>query len=336
MLMRVFFILLTFMLGLAAAGCMPRPSIEGQQTYAALSPVPAAQNHTPYRVGPHDTLRINYFIHGDTGGDYLLQPGDSLRVEFTYNEELSREVVIRPDGRITLPHIGSLPAAAIKPDELAGRIREAFKKVLLRPEVTVDVLTYGGQLEALRNAVYTAQFGQNYHAAISSSGRLALPLLPAFPAAGLSVEAIETIVNDAYSRKIAGVAVSVALDQPKSSQIYVVGAVTKPGYYPLAQPTTALQAVALSGGYTEDAELSNVVIITRDASNHAMAEVVNMKDILARGDLSQDRLLKRHDIVFVPASLLSEASLIGERLRKMVPVNFSASYALNNDYDSRR
>jgi protein involved in polysaccharide export with SLBB domain len=75
--------------------------------------------------------------------DYVLGPGDTIKVEFYYNEKLNRQLVIRPDGRITLPLKGEVDASRLTPDQLSRRIRELFSDVLKEPVVTVTVETTG-------------------------------------------------------------------------------------------------------------------------------------------------------------------------------------------------
>ena len=71
---------------------------------------------------------------------YRLQPGDTILVSVLEDPELDREVLILPDGRISLPVAGSMVAAGRTPVELQsvirGRLRSNFVKP---PSVTVAV-----------------------------------------------------------------------------------------------------------------------------------------------------------------------------------------------------
>src|SRR5882672_7675158 len=58
----------------------------------------------------------------DTGappGEYLIGPGDMLRVFVWQNPDLSVTIPVRPDGRISIPLIQDLPAAEKTPTQLA-------------------------------------------------------------------------------------------------------------------------------------------------------------------------------------------------------------------------
>jgi polysaccharide export outer membrane protein len=79
------------------------------------------------------------------GGDYQLQPGDELDIRFYYNPELNTSVLIRPDGRISLPLANEVQAAGQTPAELSQRLRSAYERELRRPELTVIVRSFNSQ-----------------------------------------------------------------------------------------------------------------------------------------------------------------------------------------------
>lgn len=59
--------------------------------------------------------------------DYLIGPEDVLEISVWRNTELSKVVTVRPDGRISLPLIGDIQAAGLRPEEL----KESIVKRLL-------------------------------------------------------------------------------------------------------------------------------------------------------------------------------------------------------------
>jgi protein involved in polysaccharide export with SLBB domain len=77
---------------------------------------------------------------------YFLQIGDQIAVKFYQNQEFNEDVVIRPDGRISLQLIGDVPAAGLEPAALAAAIERAFASELSQPRVTVLVRTFGARV----------------------------------------------------------------------------------------------------------------------------------------------------------------------------------------------
>ena len=74
-------------------------------------------------------------------GDYAIGPDDVLGVVFWREPELSGDVTVRPDGRITLPVIGEMEAAGVHPEELRKRILAAATKYVTDANVQVVVRT---------------------------------------------------------------------------------------------------------------------------------------------------------------------------------------------------
>jgi len=73
--------------------------------------------------------------------DYVVGAEDVLGVVFWREAELSGDVTVRPDGRVTLPVIGELQAAGLRPEELKKQIETAAAKYVTEPNVTVVVRT---------------------------------------------------------------------------------------------------------------------------------------------------------------------------------------------------
>jgi polysaccharide export outer membrane protein len=76
---------------------------------------------------------------------YLLAPGDRLEVIVHTAPELSRELVIAPDGRIHMPLAGSVMAMALTPDELATLLRQALCSELIDPDLDVVATEFASQ-----------------------------------------------------------------------------------------------------------------------------------------------------------------------------------------------
>jgi polysaccharide export outer membrane protein len=71
--------------------------------------------------------------------EFLLGPEDVLEVVVWRNQDLSRVMVVRPDGMISMPIIGDVQAAGLTPDQLADRITKRLKDFKENPSVSVSV-----------------------------------------------------------------------------------------------------------------------------------------------------------------------------------------------------
>ena len=110
-----------------AAGIPTEPGATNapETTGVATAPKPGTPPTAPQMVGP----------------DYKIGPDDSLQVTVAEDAHMSGAVLVRPDGKITLPTIGDVPAAGLTPVELAANITELVKKYIKEPTVTVGVLS---------------------------------------------------------------------------------------------------------------------------------------------------------------------------------------------------
>ena len=72
-------------------------------------------------------------------GAYLVQPGDVLEIFVWKEPELSRKVLVRPDGFISFPLVQDLKAAGSAPSDLKRAIEDKLKDYVSAPNVTVVV-----------------------------------------------------------------------------------------------------------------------------------------------------------------------------------------------------
>ena len=77
-------------------------------------------------------------------GQYIIGPGDSLRVYVRDNPNLTISVPVRPDGRISIPLVQSMMAAGKTPGELAGDLEKSLSQYIRSPLVTVIVESFVG------------------------------------------------------------------------------------------------------------------------------------------------------------------------------------------------
>jgi polysaccharide biosynthesis/export protein len=71
--------------------------------------------------------------------DYVIGAEDVLSVVFWNAKELSAEVLVRPDGKISLPLLNDLPAAGMTPEQLADSIAKIGTKFVRDSGATVIV-----------------------------------------------------------------------------------------------------------------------------------------------------------------------------------------------------
>ncbi len=97
------------------------PSTNGNAGATVAAPAPASATSavatTGYVIGPDDVLVVNVWKEPD----------------------LSRSVVVRPDGKITLPLLKDMDASGSTPEQLQSRIEKGLADYVSKPSVTVIV-----------------------------------------------------------------------------------------------------------------------------------------------------------------------------------------------------
>ena len=83
--------------------------------------------------------RLDDKVYLAAPSEFFLGPEDVLRVMVWKSPDLSGEVTVRPDGTITMPLIGDVPAAGLTANVLAKRIGERLTEYVSSPIVTVQV-----------------------------------------------------------------------------------------------------------------------------------------------------------------------------------------------------
>ncbi len=77
--------------------------------------------------------------NSDDTEPYRISPGDVLHISVWNNEELTQDVTVRPDGKISLPLIQDVTASGFTTEELRKLIEVRLKEFIIEPVVTVVV-----------------------------------------------------------------------------------------------------------------------------------------------------------------------------------------------------
>ena len=72
---------------------------------------------------------------------YVIGADDVLVVTFWRDRDLSGEVTVRPDGKISLPLVNDIDAVGLTPEQLRDKVTEAARQFVEDPNVTVVVRT---------------------------------------------------------------------------------------------------------------------------------------------------------------------------------------------------
>ena len=307
-----------------------------------------------YLIGPSDVIEIVYnFRYELTPEEYILEVQDDLNIELLFNENLSRKVKIRMDGKITMPLVGEVKAADLSAAELRENLINKYAYYIKDPEVVVTVEQGNIKIQELKKAITTAPRGQSKIVPVRPDGKITLPLIGDVQAAGLTVPELRYEINRQYAKFVRNLDTTVILKQVNSPRIFVLGEVYEPGVYATPQPITAMQAIAMAKGLKDTASESSIVVLRDmglpvpkgirldidrifDLEESTLSEEWEKRRLRLRKKLEEsgeenitqsvyaelgnwkfiknDLVLQRNDIVYVPKTFIGEVDTFIEQV----------------------
>ena len=121
----------------------PPPPAGAGQAPAPAPPTKPAAPATGQPAPPAATAPASGTITPAAGvplpDSYVIGPDDVLQILFWRDKDMSTEVAVRPDGKITLPLLNEVQATGLTPDQLRDRITAEASKLVEDPNVSVIV-----------------------------------------------------------------------------------------------------------------------------------------------------------------------------------------------------
>ncbi|MFH2145339.1 MAG: polysaccharide biosynthesis/export family protein [Candidatus Omnitrophota bacterium] len=141
---------------------------------------------------------------------------------------------------------------------------------------------------------------------IRPDGNISLPLIGEINAYQLTPAELSGVITAKLGLFIKSPKVSVIVTNFGSRRILVLGEVKKPGIYTLSKQLTALEAIGMADGYTDDALLKNTLIVKKPYSANPIILSADLHRVIKNGEFGNDIILEPGDIVYVPTSFLGK------------------------------
>lgn len=150
---------------------------------------------------------------------------------------------------------------------------------------------------------------------VDLTGRISMPLIGSVEAVDLTTAQLDQKITAAYgSRYLVNPDVAVGVKSSTRRAVTVDGAVKQSGSYPINGPMTLMQAIALSGGASDDANLRRVAVF-RTVSGQRQAAAFDLQQI--RRGRASDPPVYPGDIVVVDGSSVKETQ---KRILSNIPI----------------
>ncbi|TNJ37011.1 SLBB domain-containing protein [Prosthecochloris vibrioformis] len=243
--------------------------------------------------------------------EYQIGPGDILGLAVWRRPELSAErLIVSPDGYISAPRVGMIPVAGKTSEEVKDAITTTLEALYTKPEVTVQIHEFnnnkayvlgnvnspgmvrftgkGTLLEGLSLAGGVPKEEQMTRCSIIRGNDQVIWIDLKDLLANGNMSLNTTIRNNDV----------IYVPSRTHDMVYIMGEVQSPGALQLHDGMSVLKAVMMAGGMMRTANAQKVFIIRQREVNGAVVEV-NLEDLIANADFSQNYILIPDDIIFV-------------------------------------
>lgn len=274
---------------------------------------------------------------------YEIGPGDRFTFLVRGRKDISREdIVVAPDGLVSLPRVGIFNIHGMTVPEATEYAVKALSKYYDDPDVSIELtLINNNQVYVLGRvanpgAVHFTGQGSLLEA-LSLAGGLPADTRLSFLSRCMIVRGNEMLIwvdlrellekgNLALNTKLQN-GDFIFIPQSEDQLAYVMGEVERPGVVVLRSQMSVLDAVMLSGGINLNADPENIFLI-RSEEGKGYVTQINLSQMIAKGDLRNNFILKDGDIVYAgPSNIGAFNTFITQLLPGMKAVDFTINTA---------
>ena len=301
-------------------------------------------NDVPSTFAPVDNIPVS--------PDYVLGPGDELRIQVYGQVNQQQSLVVDRTGNINFPEVGAVHVAGIKYSDLPAFLKSQFSRVYRNFDLNVNL----GQLRSIQVFVVGYANSPGSYTVSSLSTLLNALFASGGPTPQGSLRNIElqragqTVVHfDLYDLLLHGNKTKdvtlapgdVIFIPPVGAQVAISGSVDLPAIYEILPDTTASQVIKLAGGETTVA-LGTQVRIERiyEHSMRSLADVdlSHIDPVLHNGDILEiGEILGRYrNAVTLRGNVASPGRYVwkeGMRITDLIP---SKDLLITREYYRRR
>lgn len=263
---------------------------------------------------------------------YIIGPGDVLSLNVWGRPNVSDpEIIVGPDGVITVPRIGFINATGRTREDVAREIKEKLCLFYSYPEVILAVEAY-----------------KNNKAFVL--GRVEHPGVVTFPGKGTLLEALSmaggysTEAENTYLTKcsiIRGKNTIIWIDlnellrngnmslnariknndlifipESESELIYVMGEVVSPGICRVPGQLSLMDALMKAGGPTDNANRRKIFLIRATDDGRGIVKEIDLLAMLESADFTKNYLLQDNDVIYVAEKGISKFNYV---LKQIMP-----------------
>jgi len=200
----------------------------------------------------------------------IIEPGDELEIFVWKNEDLTRTITVRRDGKITFPLIGTIPASGLNVEQLQAKVEQELSNYIKFPDVTVTLRKIG--LEKLPEKMDVM-----------------------VSIVKLSSSKIETLQD-----------VFIEVTNTVGHKVIVFGEVAHQGVYLYKGTLNLLEAIAMAGGVKESGKRESIIVVSGNMTDSPQVRRVNLFRVLRKGSKGEELVIRPNDVIYVPRHFFAD------------------------------
>jgi polysaccharide export outer membrane protein len=251
-------------------------------------------------------------VPGVLHSDQLIRPGDQLYISVSPAEELSRDITVDQNGKISIPLLGSVQAEGLTTDQLSQKITQAISKYVTHPKIDIFLkessskqIGLAGQVTAVGSFPYRS----NFHLLdlISLAGGF-LPSADRKKVRILRRSGTDrrVIIVNADEIMSSGDPGKDVLLQPGDmvevsrgrGGIAIFGTVDSPGVYDYIYDMRMIDLISACHGFHDGANIKHIMVIRGEGVTQTTT-IINFNQVV-RNNPKANIALQPGDIVYVP------------------------------------
>ncbi len=146
---------------------------------------------------------------------------------------------------------------------------------------------------------------------VDTMGEITFPLLGGMKVSGLTPYQVRDRITEGLRKYITNPQVTVNVSTYQSQKITIMGEVESPGVLQIEKPQPIYELLSKAGGFTENSNKDNVTILRKDKKGARQILNIDMRKMLEEGDTSQNILIYKDDIIYVPKDI-RKITVLGE------------------------
>ena len=273
----------------------------------------------------------------------IIAPGDEIEIFLWRNEPLSRTVIVRQDGKISYPFVGTIQTAGLTTEELQDKFKEDFSKYVRLP--SENIIEPGDEIE-----VFVWKHGDLSRVmTVRGDGKITYPLIGTIHAGGLTADQLQDKIKEALAQYIKFPDVSVLIRKgveesgisardvedivifinsysddkiakitdlvvevvsSSGNKVIVFGEVASQGIYLYKGIINLLEAIAMAGGIRTTGKRESVIVVSGNMTENPEVRRVNLFRVLRKGTSKTDIVLKPNDVIYVPRTFIADVNRV--------------------------